>query len=251
MSRLCIIPCGTAKIWDKNPNAGPTEAQHVYTGVFVSACQRYALANFDHWVILSAKYGFLLPSDIVEEDYNVSFNKPSNQTINVGTLKEQAFKKGLNHFQEITVLGGRNYTSRVKEVFNQGQTLLFPLEHCKGIGYMLQWLAQANSNEGCPDPLAQVQKKAVTSINIETPNVGKYLPLYHYLRSRPETEVRLSMKDIESILGFSLPASAYKHNAWWANDLTHSQARSWLLADMGRSNLVIGQEVTFQRVVED
>jgi hypothetical protein len=54
MSRLCIIPCGTAKIWDKNPNAGPTEAQYVCTGVFAAACQRYAMANFDYWVILSA-----------------------------------------------------------------------------------------------------------------------------------------------------------------------------------------------------
>lgn len=251
MSRLCIIPCGTAKIWDKIPNAGPTEAQYVYTGVFASACQMYAIANFDHWVILSAKYGFLLPSDIVDEDYNVSFNKQSNETVNIDTLKEQAIKKGLNQFHEITVLGGKNYTSRVKEVFNQGQTLLFPLEHCKGIGYMLQWLTQANNNGGRPDPLLQVQNKAETSINKETPNVGKYLPLYHFLRDLTESEIRLSMMEVESILKFSLPASAYKHNAWWANDLTHSQAKAWLYAGREAKSVVIGNEVTFSRVDRD
>jgi len=42
MKTLCIVPCGKAKIWDKNPKAGPTMAKQVYTGPFAKKCQEYA-----------------------------------------------------------------------------------------------------------------------------------------------------------------------------------------------------------------
>ena len=109
MRRLCIVPCGSAKIWDNNPQAGPTKAQYVYTGVFATTCRRYAEAHFDNWVILSAKYGFLLPDDVMQEPYNVSFIKPSNETISKDRLREQAIAMGLTEYDEITVLGGKHY----------------------------------------------------------------------------------------------------------------------------------------------
>lgn len=37
---LCIVPCGTKKIWDENPNAGPTLAKDVYIGPFAKKVQR-------------------------------------------------------------------------------------------------------------------------------------------------------------------------------------------------------------------
>lgn len=37
----------------------------------------------------------------------------------------------------------------------------------------------------------------------------------------------LSFEEIEDVLGFSLPASASKHSAWWANG-GHTQASAWL-----------------------
>ncbi|MFC3800959.1 hypothetical protein [Cohnella sp. GCM10012308] len=43
--------------------------------------------------------------------------------------------------------------------------------------------------------------------------------------------VTLSMHQNEEIIVFALPASATNHRAWWANDITHSQAKAWLLAD--------------------
>jgi hypothetical protein len=56
--RLCIIPCGSAKIWDSNPSAGQQKAEDVYTGVFAAACQRYARAFFDHWLFYLRSMGF-------------------------------------------------------------------------------------------------------------------------------------------------------------------------------------------------
>ncbi|WP_241657896.1 hypothetical protein [Anaerobacillus alkaliphilus] len=56
MKRLCVIPCGSKKIWSKHPNNGPTIARDVYVGSFGKACQKYATTFFSDWVILSAKY---------------------------------------------------------------------------------------------------------------------------------------------------------------------------------------------------
>ena len=64
---------------------------------------------------------------------------------------------------------------------------------------------------------------------------SKYDPLYHHLANSSETVIALSFSEIERILGFALPASARRYQAWWANERegTHSHARSWLEASYG------------------
>ena len=59
---------------------------------------------------------------------------------------------------------------------------------------------------------------------------SKYDPLYGHLLDGPNNVVALSFTEIERILGFALPASARRYQAWWANERegTHSHARSWL-----------------------
>lgn len=56
----------------------------------------------------------------------------------------------------------------------------------------------------------------------------KYRPLGDYLVKQHEVTVSLTFQQIEQILGFALPPSAYGHRAWWANSLSHPQAGSWL-----------------------
>jgi hypothetical protein len=60
--------------------------------------------------------------------------------------------------------------------------------------------------------------------------MGKYDPLQDYLGAASEPLLRLTFGQVERILGASLPASARKHPAWWANEQvgTHSHARAWL-----------------------
>ena len=66
MKTLCIASCGKSKIWDKQPQAGPMPARSVYVGPFSGACGRYADKFFpESWCILSAKYGFVLPDDLI------------------------------------------------------------------------------------------------------------------------------------------------------------------------------------------
>lgn len=247
--RLCIIPCGSAKVWDSNPNAGPQKAEDVYTGVFAASCQRYARTFFDHWVILSAKHGFLFPGGMVSEAYNVSFIKPSSETITIEALEHQALQLGLLDFDEITVLGGKHYVERAKAIFRSGQQIELPLHDCKGIGYMLQRLSQALEGNV---PIAHTShvtenRERVLEESKAVPSIGKYTPLYHYLRVASESVITLSSEQIEEIVGFELPASSVKHRAWWANDISHSQAKAWLLADWEVQSISLPL-ITFNRM---
>lgn len=230
--RLCIIPCGSSKVWDSDPNAGPQQAKDVYTGTFAKACQRYAITFFEHWVILSAKHGFLFPNDIVQESYNVSFVKPTSETIRLEMLNKQAQTMGLFRYREITVLGGRHYVDMARALFHQGQTLILPLRDCKGIGYMIQRL---NLSVTANQP-ADIRQEATTNdelhktVAISSTHRGKYAPLFDYLATRQEKSTTLHIGQIEAILGFKLPVSSVNYRAWWSNDVSHSQANAWLSA---------------------
>jgi hypothetical protein len=73
----------------------------------------------------------------------------------------------------------------------------------------------------------------------------KYEPLRLWLDTGSASdEVTLGFADIEKILSAGLPASAHRHQAWWANDPSHVQAAAWLSAgwrvdglDAGRSRV--------------
>ncbi|CAD6492389.1 MAG: hypothetical protein LAKADJCE_00296 [Candidatus Argoarchaeum ethanivorans] len=137
MKTLCIVPCGNRKIWDKNPNAGPTKAKYVYVGPFAKKCREYATRFYlSSWCILSAKYGFLLPNYIVPGPYNVSFNDRKTNPITIKELSDQVKEKGLGNHERIVTLGGKNYVEMANEVFSSKE-ILSPLSDCKGIGYMM------------------------------------------------------------------------------------------------------------------
>ena len=68
---------------------------------------------------------------------------------------------------------------------------------------------------------------------------AKYDPLETYLLNLPESinEVLLTFKQIEEIIGASLPLSARTHREWWSNEgrgTCHSQAKAW-----GGANFVV------------
>ena len=146
MKRLCIIPCGKKKIWDKHSNYGPMEAKDVYISPFGKACQAYATMFFENWVILSAKHGFLRPSDIVLENYDLAFDSKSDEVISIEQLQKQMVDKSLLQFDEIVLLAGKKHKKVVTKLYPE-EMITYPLEGCKGIGYMLQRLKEAVKEE--------------------------------------------------------------------------------------------------------
>src|SRR3972149_6702108 len=79
--------------------------------------------------------------------------------------------------------------------------------------------------------------------------MSKYEPLPQFLASAHGAMKRLSFAEIERILGFKLPKSAYEHEAWWSNNATgHSHARAWMQAGWRTEAVdLAGRKVTFQR----
>lgn len=142
MKRICIIPCGKKKIWDKHSDYGPMEAKDVYISPFGKACQAYATMFFENWVILSAKHGFLRPNDIVLKNYDLAFDSKSDEVINIEQLQKQMVDKSLLQFDEIVLLAGKKHKKVVTKLYPE-EMITYPLEGCKGIGYMLQRLKEA------------------------------------------------------------------------------------------------------------
>ena len=112
-----VIACGARKVWDDDPDAGPTPAKDAYTGVLFTVNRRYAEAFNDRWVILSAKYGFIDPSFIIPGNYNVTFKRLSTNPVSIDILKRQIVEMGLNKYDKIVVLGGKEYVNAVVKAF--------------------------------------------------------------------------------------------------------------------------------------
>lgn len=92
---------------------------------------------------------------------------------------------------------------------------------------------------------------------LPTPRVevtmSKYQPLQDHLGAMPHSRVRMSFGELEKILGFRLPNSAYIHSAWWANQTDtarRAHARAWTNAGFrvdGFSQNPGNEWVDFQR----
>jgi hypothetical protein len=62
--------------------------------------------------------------------------------------------------------------------------------------------------------------------------MGKYDPLFKHLCDATDLPLEMTFSEIEALVG-SLPASATKYQAWWANEAPggrHVQAVAWLNA---------------------
>ncbi len=59
--------------------------------------------------------------------------------------------------------------------------------------------------------------------------MGKYEPLARHLASLASDDWSARFTEVEGVLGFTLPESAHKYRAWWANQhgANHSQTEGW------------------------
>lgn len=114
---LVIVPCGKSKIWDRHPRQGPTPARDVYTGSLFKANRAFGEQYGDHWVILSAKYGFIPPWYVISEPYEMTFNGAKTNPVSTSILKQQAEAQHLYCFERIIGLGGAMYRRVTEAAF--------------------------------------------------------------------------------------------------------------------------------------
>lgn len=81
--------------------------------------------------------------------------------------------------------------------------------------------------------------------------MSKYTPLKLHLQSQLTGEVTMSFDEVEAVLGFRLPNSAYRHRPWWANEFKgHVHAQAWLDAGYELAQVdMVGRKLVFRRIV--
>ncbi len=146
MRSLCVIACGKKKIWDEYPETGPVRAENLYTGSFTRKSIEYA-KRFHHgsWCILSAKYGFLFPDEVIQGPYDECFHNKASSSVTLDELSLQIKSRELDEYDRIIVLGGKYYTDMLKKLFHEKE-VYSPLNQCKGIGYMMKRLNDLTRN---------------------------------------------------------------------------------------------------------
>jgi hypothetical protein len=82
-------------------------------------------------------------------------------------------------------------------------------------------------------------------------DMSKYEALPQFLGTTAGGIKRMSFAEIERVLGFKLPKSAYEYEAWWSNNPTgHSHSRAWIEAGWRTEAVdLAARKVTFQRLV--
>lgn len=79
---------------------------------------------------------------------------------------------------------------------------------------------------------------------------GKYAPLLQFLHRQTAKQIVLTYAEVESILGFKLPNSAYTYSMWW-NPKGHLHCQAWLQAGYNVADVsetLRTQIITFTRI---
>ena len=126
---IVIIPCGARKLGHS------AQAQHMYIGSYHKMCQRYArsLTTPDNIYILSAKYGLLKMTDMIEP-YSLTLGQPG--CVTPGHVQQQA--KTLEILDRPCIaVGGKKYTDLCRQIWRDCVT---PLQGKGGNGKQMQWM---------------------------------------------------------------------------------------------------------------
>ena len=107
---------------------------------------------------------------------------------------------------------------------------------------MLDWLKRLTTHPPPPQP---PNRAAQQGLGMSRP----YFALHEYLNARVTDVVVMSFRDIEDLVGFSLPVSARRDARWWEDaDLGNaSHANAWLLARRSATADLDTQTVEFSR----
>ena len=126
---IVVIPCGARKLTQ------PAQAQSMYTGSYHRMCKRYArsLTTPDNIYILSAKYGLLKMTDMIEP-YSLTLGQPG--CVTPLHIKQQAVELEISDRPCIAV-GGKKYTDLCRHVWRDCVT---PLQGKGGNGRQMQWM---------------------------------------------------------------------------------------------------------------
>ncbi len=80
--------------------------------------------------------------------------------------------------------------------------------------------------------------------------MSKYAPLAEFLKEQSPVVFSCTFSEIEDVLGFKLPPSAYQHRAWWSNNPDNNvMTKTWLTAGFETMNVNIEEHTVFFRKI--
>lgn len=96
----------------------------------------------------------------------------------------------------------------------------------------------------------RVRKASGNAMRAGARDAGKYARLGEHLRGVSGPVARMTFGEIERVLGFALPESAFTHRAWWSNNASNNvMTRVWLDAGFRTARVdVAGRVLEFRRV---
>lgn len=111
--------------------------------------------------------------------------------------------------------------------------------------YQTLWNKKQNVQLSNPTSRSVLKKASINNSSNGNLSIGKYRRLFDKLNSSSNTNISFTYQEIEEILDFKLPPSAYKHRPWWANDISHTHAKAWLNAGWKVDKVILGSYVLF------
>lgn len=134
---LCIIG------WGKNKKSVKSKASELYKGTSFVVRRNWAITNFKNWCILSAKYGILLPDEIVEP-YDLILNDLTNDDQDL--LFKMAVKKIKKKFVNCSIfyIVAPSSYMRIGDYLSGLGQVIFPLKGMQGRSG-LHWMRTGNS----------------------------------------------------------------------------------------------------------
>ena len=143
MSHIGLISCASKKI------ANTAQAKDLYSSALFTKSREFVERRCDSWFILSAKYGLVEPSEVVEP-YDETLNTKSRVELDEwaervwGSLRDQ-----LQRDDHVTILAGNQYHKRLLPLLAaHGCHVDVPMEGL-GIGCQLQWLSHQLVQPDC------------------------------------------------------------------------------------------------------
>ncbi len=107
-----IVSCTKKKIWDINPNAPKkVQAKDAYVGNLFKLGKKLAEKLKAPWFIISAKYGILKPTELIE-NYNVTIDETD---LTPEIVRKQLVEKGVFKFKKLVVLASTKYCNLIEK----------------------------------------------------------------------------------------------------------------------------------------
>jgi hypothetical protein len=221
--RVGLVGCVATK------RSEPAAARDLYTSPLFAGRRATVERSCDAWFILSAMHGLvdpeqvLAPYDLALGDLSAAERRGWSRSV----LGDLSSKLGdlVDHVFEIHAGAAYVEHGLIPGLREAGAEVEWPLAGL-GLGEQLAWYRAASPAPS--DGPARAARPKVTASSAPGHGVT-YEPLRSYLDTASEHVVTLRFADLERLLGRALPASARRHNAWWANG-GHAHANAWLEA---------------------